>query len=409
MTPFTYALRNLWRARQRSAIMIAAMAFAGFIMIFYASLLEGFIITSEQNAIGMETGQFQIHAKGYRDDPDIYKRIDLPEKIITELEKQGFQATSRLYAFALAASDSSSTGVLLRGIDPANEAQVTVIHNHLKIGSWVDIDDNQGVVIGHKLAKSLNIGLNDEIIVVGQAADGSMANEVYSIRGILKAAGESIDRAGFFMTQSAFRDLMTITEGCHEIAITENKKSKNHDIAQSTIRLAALFPKYEVKNWRQLHPVLARLLDMTNASLIFMLIITYAAVAMLTLNGMLMNVFERIREYGIVKALGMPPWKIFGVIVVEALIQVSLSSIFALTAAIPLCLYCEKHPLDLTSLAPDVATIAGIAFDPYWYCYLTINSVTLPIAFLFLFALLAIIYPAGKAAMLTPIEAIYHR
>lgn len=408
MNLFPYAARNLLRSRQRSGIMVAAMGFAGSIMIFYAALLEGFIMTTERNAIGMETGQIQIHAYTYLDDPDIYTKISDSEQIISSLDQLGYHSAPRLFAFGLAAAGSSSSGVMLRGIDLEKEALVTRIHQHVKTGNWLNDSDPAGVVIGQKLARIIGVGLGDEIVVVGQAADGSMANDLFRVRGIMKSVGEGIDRAGFFMTQETFRTLFLLPQGYHEIAVVPKKKAaKNLDEITAEIRGAVAL--HEVKNWRELRPVLARILDMTNASLVVMLIVTYAAVGILTLNGMLMNVFERIREFGIIKALGMPPWKIFTVITLEAIMQVSIASILALILAIPLSLYCEIHPLDLSSLAPDSASIAGIAFDPLWYCNLTSNSILLPLFFMFIFTVLAILYPAFKASLIQPIKAIYHR
>jgi putative ABC transport system permease protein len=160
---------------------------------------------------------------------------------------------------------------------------------------------------------------------------------------------------------------------------------------------------------RQLMPVVARILDMSKFSLLIMLFITYTAVGILTLNSMLMGVFERIHEFGIIKALGVPPWQIFSLITMETILQTLFASILALVTAVPLSIYCETHPVDLTSLASTSASIAGIALDPLWYCRVTAESVITPVLVLFAVSLVAIIYPAGKAALIRPLQAIYHR
>jgi ABC-type lipoprotein release transport system permease subunit len=140
-----------------------------------------------------------------------------------------------------------------------------------------------------------------------------------------------------------------------------------------------------------------------------MLFITYTAVGILTLNGMLMGVFERIHEFGIIKALGVPPWRIFSLITIETLLQVTIAALLALATAVPLSIYCETHPIDLTSLASTSASIAGIAIDPLWYCRVTVDSLASPILVLFIVSLLAIIYPALKASLIRPLQAIHHR
>ncbi|MEN8142744.1 MAG: FtsX-like permease family protein [Thermodesulfobacteriota bacterium] len=407
MKILTWALRNIWRYRHRSGVIISAMAFAGFIMIFYATLMEGLLHTTEKNAIAMETGQFQVHAEGYRDDPDLYKRIADPDELLGAIKQKGFNAAPRLYGFGLAAAGSSSAGVMMRGVNTDLEKEVTEIHKHLLSGSWLSAIDPAGVVIGRRLAKILGVKTGSEVVIVSQAADGSMANELYLVRGILKSVGEGIDRGGFFMLDKAFRQLMVMPEGIHEIAI--HHPAEFIDLEAGTVELAGLMPGLEVMNWRQLMPVVARILDVSKFSLLLMLFITYTAVGILTLNSMLMGVFERIHEFGIIKALGVPPWQIFSLITMETVIQTLIASTLALVTAVPLSIYCETHPVDLTSLASTSASIAGVALDPLWYCRVTMDSVVTPVLVLFAVSLVAIIYPAGKAALIRPLQAIYHR
>lgn len=407
MKLFSFAFRNLLRSRHRSLVTIGAMAFAGFIMIFYATLLEGLIKTTEKNAVAMEVGEIQIHAQGYRDDPDLYKRISNVEELIKNINNQGLVATPRLYGFGLAAAGSASVGIKLRGIDLDREPLITKIHQHLLKGKWLDKDNPAGVVVGRKIAKILNIDVNDEVMIVSQAADGSMANDLYNVRGILKSVGDSIDRGGFFMTREAFQELMVLPQGAHEIVISG--LDPTDDLALITKKLAAMMPELEVMNWRQLQPVVARIVDLSQYSLMILLLITYSAVGILTLNAMLMSVFERIHEFGIMKAIGVSPWKVFGIIIVETLLQVTFATLLAVIFAVPLSFYCQTHPLDFSWLAKTSSTIAGVAIDPVWYCHVTLNTVVMPVVFLYVIAGVAILYPAIKAAVIRPVQAIYHR
>jgi ABC-type antimicrobial peptide transport system permease subunit len=124
---------------------------------------------------------------------------------------------------------------------------------------------------------------------------------------------------------------------------------------------------------------------------------------------MLMGVFERIHEFGIIKALGVPPWQIFALISVETMIQVVIAVALALVTAVPLALYCQTHPVDLTYLASTSASIAGIALDPLWYSRVTVGAVLSPVLVLMVVSLIAIIYPAAKASLIRPLQAIHHR
>lgn len=382
------------------------MGFAGFIMIFYTTLLDGYMLAMLRNALGMELGEIQVHAAGYRDDPDLYKRIADPDGLVAKLEAEGFAAAPRIYGFALAAAGSASAGVQIRGIDVARELSVTKIHHHVAQGEWVSDDDPMGVVVGRKLARSLSVKLGDEVVLVGQAADGSMANELFRVRGILKTTSDAVDRGAFFIPQDSARALLVIPEGAHEIAIVQTKASL--PIAEAAASVATIAVDSQTHSWRELQPMLARMIDMGDVGKYIMLFITYTAVAMVVLNAALMSVFERIREFGILKALGVGPVQVGAVVLFESMIQTALASVVAIATGVPVSLYFQKHGLDLSSIA-GVSSFAGIAMDPIWYCQVSVRSVLEPLVLLALVVLVAVLYPGTKAALIRPIRAIHHR
>ena len=406
MRILSIASRNVVRNWRRTLVTTLAMGFAGFIMILYATLTEGLLQTSERNAVAMNLGDMQIHAEGYRDDPDLYKRIDNAAGLVNKLQQAGFHATQRVYGFGLAAAGSTSAGVQLRGVNLANEATVTQIHQHVMQGNWLADTDPMGVVIGRKLARTLGVKPGDEVIIIGQATDGSMANDLYTVRGILKSIGEGVDRAGFFMVERTFRELMVLPQGAHEIAVMRPDRSRN--LESATAQVAALSPGYETMNWRQLQPVIARILDLADASTIIMVLITYVAVAMVVLNAMLMSVFERIRELGIMKALGVTPWQLTLLVYAETMVQVVMAGIIALASGWSVSHYFQNNGIDLSAISSSVS-FGGVAMDPIWRAYVTTEAVVLPIVFLFIIAAAAVIYPAIKAAVIRPVKAIYYR
>ncbi|VAX20645.1 Lipoprotein release ABC-type transport system, LolE-like permease protein [hydrothermal vent metagenome] len=404
---FSFAFRNVGRNKSRTLITVGAMAFAGGLMILYASLMEGMLTTFERNAVGMSVGEMQLHAPGYRENPDLYKKISGVDDIIARLNTQGFEAAMRLYGFGLAAAGANSSGVTLRGVDMKRETQVTQLYRHMLKGSWLDEADPKGVVIGRKLARTLGIWLGDEVIIVSQAADGSMANDLYNVKGILKSVGEMIDRSGFFMTENAFRELMGVASGAHEIAIV--RRNINEKLSAAIKKVSAVAPNAEAKTWRELMPVIAKMLDTNQAGVFIMLLITYTAIGMVTLNAMLMNVFERIREFGVMKAIGVTPWQIISIIFAEAMIQAFFACVIALILGVSLSLYFQTHGIDLSTIAgSSLANIGGVAFDPVWKSRVTANSVLTPIAVLVGIVALAVIYPGVKAAVIRPVEAIHH-
>ena len=405
MRILSMASRNVIRNWRRTLVTTLAMGFAGFIMILFASLTEGLLYTSERNAVAMNLGDMQIHTEGYRDDPDLYKRIDNASDLVRKLQQAGFHAAQRVYGFGLAAAGSASAGVQLRGIDLTNEATVTQIHKHVMQGNWLADTDPKGVVIGKKLGRTLNVKPGDEVVIIGQASDGSMANDLYTVRGILKSIGEEVDRAGFFMVERAFRELMVLPQGAHEITVMRPDRSR--DLESATTQVAALAPGYETLHWRSLRPVIARILDLADSQTIVMVLITYVAVAMIVLNAMLMSVFERIRELGVMKAIGVTPWQILLLIYVETMAQVTVASIIALSSGWSVARYFQNNGIDLSAIAGSTS-FGGVAIDPIWYAYVTKEAVIIPIVFLFIIAAAAVIYPAIKAAVIRPVKAIYY-
>jgi len=407
MNLFTLASRNVYRNRHRSMVTTLAMAFACTMMIVFAALMDGFAIGSERNVVSMNTGDIQIHLPHYRDDPDIYSLIENADTLVTLFRQKAFLATERLFAYGLMASEQGSSGVQLRGVDLEYEPTVTDIDQHIMMGEWLSSGDKQGVVIGKKLSKLLDVGLGDELVFVGQTADGYMANDRFQIKGILKSVSASIDNAGVFMSNDMLRELIGLSEGAHELVLMRTDRTT--DLALITSQLqTTLGPELEVMNWQQLMPIINRFLETAQIQTLIMMIFTYIAVASVVLNAMLMSVFERIHEFGIMKAIGVKPKQLIVLIYAEMFIQTFIAMLLALCFGSSLSWYIQEHGLDMSSLA-DGISFAGIAFDPIWYAALTLNAVLIPSLFLFVIAAIAVIYPAVKVAIIQPVDAIHHQ
>jgi len=406
MRIMTLASRNVLRNWHRSLVTMAAMAFACFIMIFFSALMEGMMIGSERNVVAMNMGDIQIHAYGYRDDPDLYTVIDHAESLVDTLQAEGYRVASRIYAYGLMAANMASSGVQLRGIDLEREASVTELHRHLADGQWLDGSDANGVVLGKKLAGTLGVSLGDELVFVGQSTDGYMANDLFQVRGILKSVSDGIDRMGVFMPEETLRNLMQLSDGAHEIVVI--RPDRTTDLGEESARVETLAPGLEVKNWKQLMPVVARMIETADVQIMIMLVIFYIAVATVVLNAMLMNVFERIHEFGIMKALGVSPAQLVGLIFTETLIMALIASVAGLIGGWWISDHYQSSGLDMSALAGSII-FGGIAFDPVWYAAITAEALAYPVLFLLLVAAAAVIYPATKAAMLRPVKAIYFR
>ena len=397
------AWRNVWRNRRRTIVTVSAMSFALFVMILYSAMLEGYLEGMERSILDLEVGDVQVFAGDFRENPSLYTVIEEPEKLIEPLSADGFTASARVLAFGLAAAGESSAGVSFRGVDVEQDATVSNVHEEVAEGRWLDPDDLKGVVLGRRLARILGVGVGDEIVVLTQGSDGAMAYDLYDVRGILRGIADATDRSGVFLNQSALRELLEVPAGVHQIIV---RRPEEVDLAQAATRVSAFAPDLDVQTWRQLMPTLSSLLESSRSAMVMMSFIMYVAIGMLILNAMLMAVFERIRELGVLKALGVGPFEVLRLILLESGIQTALAMIAGTICAAPVVLYLRDTGLDLQSLAG--VSVMGIAFDPHWRAVITVDVFTSPIVMLAIVVAIAVLYPAIKASAIRPVEAMHH-
>ena len=403
MSIFKLAWRNIWRNQRRTGVTVAAMSFALLAMILYSGLVRGYLESMERNILDLELGEVQIFAEEYRDKPSLYTRIFHTDELLAQLNDAGFRASARCIAAGLAAGDEASSGVMFFGIDPHRDATVSEIYKQVIKGNWLDTDDRHGVVIGRKLAHTLNVTVGDEIVVLTQGADGSMANDLYTVRGILKGITELVDRAGIFMTMEGYRELTVLDEGVHQI-IVRTPQDVELDGAMASIN--ELAPDLDVESWRDLMPTIASMLDNVEGLMITMFLIVYIAIAIVILNAMLMAVFERIKEFGILKALGVGPGMVLRLIFVETTIQTVLALAIGCLLSIPGLLYLTRVGINLAEIGG--ISVYGLSWDPVWRASVTVNTYAGPVITFVLIVSVAVIYPALKAAFIRPVEAIHH-
>jgi ABC-type lipoprotein release transport system permease subunit len=397
------AWRNVWRNRRRTLVTIAAMSFGLFVMIVYAGMMEGYLRGMERGILDLEVGDVQIFAGDYRENPSLYTRIDEPEAVLDSLASGGFTASARVLAFGLAAAGESSAGVSFRGVDVAREAAVTSVGDEVAQGRWLDPDDPKGVVLGRRLARILGVGPGEEIVVLSQGGDGAMAYDLFVVRGVLRGIADGTDRSGVYLNEAALRELLGVPDGVHQIIV---RRPRDLELDRAAGRIEDLARGLDVKTWRQLLPTLASLLESSRGVMVLMHFIMYVAIGMLVLNAMLMAVFERIRELGVLKALGVGPLEVLRLILLESAIQVLIAVAVGTALALPAVFYLEAAGLNLQSIAG--LSVLGIAADPVWRAAVTLDTFTTPVGILLVVVGCAVLYPALKAASVQPVEAMRH-
>jgi len=398
------AWRNVWRNRRRTQVTVAATTLAFTVMVLYSSLVQGYMLAMENNLLDLELGDVQVHAPDYRDDPSLYSSIDGVDEILGRFDERGYPASARLLGFGLAASEHASAGAQLRGVDVARDARVSRVGERVRAGEWLNAADPYGVVVGAQLARTLVVEAGDELILLSQASDGSTANDLYVIRGILYPVAEGVDRAGVFLTEESFRRFFAFPLDAHEIIV---RRPAGMELAALAADVSELAPDDRVETWRDLSPTVASMLDSVRGMMVLIFLIIYIAIGVLILNAMLMAVFERIREFGVLKAIGYSPHQVFLVIFFEVGIITGMSVAAGAVLCIPGLWYLVTVGINLGTLGGTV--MMGVVLDPVWRGIATPSVVTVPLATLLFIVGLAAVYPAAKAAWISPIRAIQHR
>ena len=400
------AWRNVWRNTRRSGVTIAAMTFSLFMMICVTSFYEGMLKKMEAKITDVEIGDIQIHDPSYRNNPSIYNSMAASTNVADKLESIDYQTAERLLGSGLVASDETSSGAAIFGLSLNDDADVSLVFERISDGDWLSESDPHGVVVGRLLARSLSVSVGDELVLLSQAYDGSMANDLFTIRGILSSISEVTDRGGVFMLDSTFRDFYALQGGAHRLVV-KRPKGVELDQALIDVKLATANQELEVKSWRELSPILASMIDSALQLIQVGFLIIYLAVVILLLNAMLMAVFERVREFGILKAIGVGPASVLSLILLEGAIQALVAIVLAFLLCIPALWFLTDVGINMTLLSG--VSVMGMSFDPIWTGVVTARTIYMPLTTMLVIVVLGVLYPALKAARITPLEAIHHQ
>ncbi len=403
MNLLTIAWRNIWRNGRRTAITVAAIALNTAILIMVFALIEGMLRDLSDNVTDVSVGHAQVHAVGYREDQSIYKTIENPEKILAAARKAGFDAVPRSFGFGLIATGTKSAGASFWGIDPEAEMRAFRMPRKISAGRFLGEKAKGEIVIGGKLAKSLHAKLGTEVVTVVQAADGSMGNELFKVVGILESVGDDIDRGGAILHRDDF-DRLFLTDGhIHEIAINTHNSVPLNEIGAS---MGDLGKGAELKTWRELLPAFAHMLDMSDASTWMFAFIFYLAAAIGVMNTMLMATHDRVREYGVSKALGATPWRIIKDVAAEGWMLSFVSTVIGTLLGVLGSWYLMVHGIDF-SAAGEMST-GGVSYPLIWRGALTAEDLLTCVVTMWVICVIASLYPAVKAARLQAVDAITH-
>jgi len=403
---FQLAWRNIWRNPRRTAVIMTAIIIGVWSMIFLGALMRGISDGMVRNGIATLTGHIQVHHKGYRNDPVIENSMTDPEAVKTALKNAlpaDAQRASRVRVNAVASNARHTAGVTFVGIDPAREAGVSFIGRAVTEGRYLKDDDKYGIVVGKALVDKFETRLGHKIIVMSQDTNREIASRAFRIVGIFKAEMQATEKQFVFVTMQAAQRMLKMKNGISEISLLL-PDAKEVDTVADSLRAALPSADYEVQTWRELLPLITAYLDIYDGFIFIWFIVVFIAMGFGIVNTTLMAVFERIREFGLFKALGMKPWWIIREVLAESFFILLIGAVIGNILSF-LSVFALSGGIDLSSLAAG-SEFAGMSR----IIYPVINGRDVIAANLvvFVLGLLVSICPAVKAARLTPVEALTH-
>lgn len=398
------ALRNLRRHARRTLITLAAIAVGLAGLIFLWGYVDGTNRQMITNITGYLTGHVQIHQRGYHDDPTLDLAFGAPDSVAARAagRKTVSAVAPRIEGEALASGPEKTRGVLVVGVDPVHEPNVTTLARAIKAGRYLEPTDTQAVVIGDRVAEVLRVGVGDEVALVTQAADGSIGAARYRVRGIYDSGIDLIDATYIFLSIPAAQQLYAL-EG--QITTLALRLDDIEDVPRTASLLERQFGKdYEVLGWRRLMPGMAADVDFHEMLANIILFVVFVIVTLGIANTILMGVLERTHELGVMMALGTARGQVARVVLYEALILGIAGIALGTLLGLGVVAYFGRFGLDLTQYSKAMELMPGLT--GVVYTSITVRQLIWLATLVLIATLIASVYPAIKAAGLTPIEAI---
>jgi len=396
------AWRNVGRNPRRTGVVVTAVAVGLAGTLLSMAIFSGMMFQMVDNAIKTDLGHLQIHAQGFNKDPEI--GLFLEDKGAPEIEaiqaEAGIQNWApRIRGEGLVTSPSSSVGVRVIGVDPDAEAQVSMVSGSIVQGGY--FDQKRRLVLGEGLARRLGTEVGDKIVLSVQDLAGDMNGTALRVGGIFRTPSAELDRSTVFLELAPAADLFGMGDGISEIVIVGHSRDA---VLETQARLSAALPDREIERWDELQPLLASILSVMDQMASGLYLIIFVAMSFGIANVLLMAIYERIREIGILLAVGLSRGRLVAMVICESILVTLLGLVAGFTLAL-LALFALSDGIDMSLWAESLASFGmGTRIFPV----LTPADFTIPTTVALLTALIASAWPALRAVRLRPAEAVRH-
>jgi ABC-type lipoprotein release transport system permease subunit len=402
---FRLAWRNLWRHPRRTWLTVGAIMFSNMLLVFMISLQFGMYGLMIDNTLQAFTGHLQIQAPGYIDDQKMRQTVDDVVPLATKFRNH-FDSDSiaaRATAFALVSSEERSYGTAVIGVEPAFERNVSTLPGLVNQGRYLGAQDAAEIVIGAALARNLRVALGDELTLIGSGRDGSFAAAVVNIVGVFESGLADFDRSITEIPLVFFQDVFYMDGSGHHVVIN---LPLIEDVPVVKEQVEALLPTRQnlvVHDWDALQPGLKQAIKADMSSAFFMYGILVILVAFSVLNTQLMSVLERTHEFGIVMSLGLTPGRLGRLVLLETAILGLLGLLFGALLGALVTYWFSVNGFSYPGMEEMTAKFH---LPSRFYPQISVLSLLIGPVVVFIFTILAAVYPALRLRKLHPVEAM---
>jgi putative ABC transport system permease protein len=399
------AWRNLWRHSRRTWLTATAMIFSNVLLVFMISLQVGSYEMMINNTLQAFSGHLQVQAAGYNDNPKMRSSVPDVESLTGQVRAALPDASvaARAAGFALASSEERSFGIQVMGVQPAYEPLVSTIPGLVSEGRYLNDPDAAEIVIGSVMARNLKVSVGDEITLLGSGRDGSFAAGVVTVAGIFESGMTDMDRSFAHLPFAYFQETFYMDGHGHGIVVSLAGLDRVDAARATLVSLVADRPGLAVLDWDALNPGLRQAIqaDMSSAWMMYGVLIVLVAFSVL--NTQLMSVMERTHEFGVISALGVRPRKLASLVMLETALMGLLGLLLGAFLGWLLTLYFHANGFSYPGMEEAAARFN---LPDRMYPAITPLSLMLGPTVVFLFCLLAAVYPAMRLFRLHPVEAM---
>ncbi len=399
---FKMAFRDLGRNRRRTLLSALAVAMGMILLLMLAGVLRGEMGGALNNSILLQTGDLQVRAASY----DINKMsldwknlIASPAQVADQIKSlpQVSGATPRLLASGIFTVGDNSRGVQVLGIDP-QAAPNQIFRQGLVAGNFITADDREGILIGKPLADKFRLKVGDQVSLLVNTSSGNVDQQGFTVRGIYTTNTSSYDKSTVFMPLAKAQAFTGAQD--HASLIFVLLKDRNQ---AGSVAAALQSPNYQILTWNKMNEIVTQTEDFANSFMVFFYLIILGITATVVTNTLVMSVFERTREIGILAAIGMKAQRIMAQFLTEAGLIATIGVIGGLLLGAVVMWYLTVYGIYIG----DFGVSSGFMVSDTIRASLTANDVLGLTLLTYVITLLASLYPAIMASRMEPVEALH--